>query len=207
MIKKTLPEKTVERLSLLRRLLLSRHTSHIFSHEIGKLMNQTSVQIRRDLMLMGYSGSPGKGYEVKTLINAIGKVIDPEETLYAAIIGMGNLGNAIGKYLLHKREHLKILASFDNDERKVNNCVSGIKCYHISQLPQVVSDYGISIGIITVPENAANDIKNLLISSGIKGILNFSPIPLQVPPHVYLTEYDMVTSIEKTAYYIKSLHY
>ena len=202
---KTLPEKTVERLSLLRRLLLASDKTHIFSHDIGKMMNQTSVQIRRDLMLMGYSGIAGKGYEVKSLIKAIGNCIDPEDTQYAAIIGMGNLGNAIAKYLHKKREHLKIIASFDNDERKINNCVSGIKCYHISNLKNVVNDLGISIGIITVPENAAVEIKDLLIEAGIKGILNLTPIPLQTPHNVYLTEYDMITSLEKTAYFIKNL--
>jgi len=152
---------------------------------------------------MGYTGSPSKGYNIKRLIKAIGNTIDPEDCQYAAVIGMGNLGNAIAKYVERKRQYLKIVASFDIDDKKISNCVTGVKCHHLDELPQVVKEMDISIAIITVPANAAYDVKELLVENGIKGILNFTPAPLNVPDNIYLEEFDFITSLEKVAYFVK----
>lgn len=205
-MKNLLPEKTVERLSQCRRVLLNKldqETEFIFSHEIAKLLHLTPVQVRRDFMLMGYTGSPSKGYNIKRLIKAIGNTIDPDDCQYAAVIGMGNLGKAIAKYVEDKRQYLKIVANFDIDEKKISNCVTEIKCHHINDLAQVVKDLDISIAIITVPANAAYDVKEILVNNGIKGILNFTPAPLNVPEHIYLEEFDIITSLEKVAYFVK----
>lgn len=205
-MKKVLPEKTVERLSLCRRVLLNQlheDKKFIYSHEIAKLLHVTPVQIRRDFMLMGYTGSPSKGYDIKKLIKSIGATIDTKEGLNAAVIGMGNLGNAIARYFTDKREKLKIVASFDNNTDKIKTCLSGTKCFHIDDFAEAKEALNISIGIIAVPVNAAESVKNLLIDNGIKGILNFTPKPLKVPDNVYLEEYDIVTSLEKVAYFVK----
>lgn len=203
-MKKTLPGKTVERLSLYRRALISRvKKEYIYSHEIADLLHFTPVQVRRDLMLMKYSGSSGKGYQVKDLIHSIGKVIDPPETRYAAVVGMGNLGRAIARHLANKREFIKVLASFDIDKEKISKCSSGVRCYHLDEFEAVVRQFEISIGIITTPPEAAVEIKNLMVKSGIKGILNFTSTLLDVPENVYLEEYDIVTSLEKIAYFTK----
>ena len=205
-MKNLLPEKTVERLSQCRRVLLNKldqDKEFIFSHEIAKLLHLTPVQVRRDFMLMGYTGSPSKGYNIKRLIKAIGNTIDPEDCQYAAVIGMGNLGNAIAKYVERKGQYLKIVASFDIDDKKISNCVTGVKCHHLDELPQVVKEMDISIAIITVPANAAYDVKELLVENGIKGILNFTPAPLNVPDNIYLEEFDFITSLEKVAYFVK----
>jgi len=205
-MKNLLPEKTVERLSQCRRVLLNKldeEKEFIYSHEIAKLLHLTPVQVRRDFMLMGYTGSPSKGYNIKKLIKAIGLTIDPEDVQYAAVIGMGNLGNAIAKYVERKREFLRIIASFDIDEKKISKCVTGVKCYHMNDLPQVINDLDISIAIITVPGESAFEVKELLVKHGIKGILNFSPSPLNVPEKIYLEEYDIITSLEKVAYFVK----
>jgi redox-sensing transcriptional repressor len=205
-MKNLLPEKTVERLSLCRRVLLNlldEKKEFIYSHEIAKLLHLTPVQVRRDFMLMGYTGSPSKGYNIKRLIKAIGNTIDPDNCQYAAVIGMGNLGNAIAKYVESKRKYLKIIASFDKDEKKISKCISGVKCNHIRNLPSVLKELNISIAIITVPADEANNVKELLVENGIKGILNFTPTPLHVPDHIYLEEFDIITSLEKVAYFVK----
>ncbi|MBC8342992.1 MAG: redox-sensing transcriptional repressor Rex [Bacteroidetes bacterium] len=205
-MKNLLPEKTVERLSQCRRVLLNKldqEKEFIFSHEIAKLLHLTPVQVRRDFMLMGYTGSPSKGYNIKKLIKAIGYTIDPDESQNAAVIGMGNLGKAISKYVEDKREFLKIVANFDVDEKKISKSVAGIKCHHIKDLSKVIRDLDITIAIITVPANDAYDVKELLVGNGIKGILNFTPAPLHVPDHIYLEEFDIITSLEKVAYFVK----
>lgn len=205
-MKKKLPEKTVERLSLCRRILLNKleeNKQYIFSHEIAKLLNITPVQVRRDLMLLGYTGSPSKGYEIKKLVKYIGKKIDSKEGLNVAIVGMGNLGRALCKHLTNKREKLNIVASFDVDEKKISNNKSGVKCYHIDNLPKIAKLLNISIGILTVSSEAAPEVTEILIKGGIKGILNFTPTPLNVPDEVHLEEYDLITSLEKVAYFVK----
>lgn len=201
-----LPEKTVERLSEYRRTLLdclTKGKTHIYSHELARLHNNTAVQVRRDLMLIGYSSMKKKGYDAKELIDVIGKIIDHKNGLNVAVIGMGNLGRAITTYFIGKRPKLNIVAAFDVDSNKVNRVISGINCYHIKDLKERINTSNISIAIITSPPDTAAAISETLVISGIKGILNFTTTPINVPESVFLEEFDMITSIEKVAYFVK----
>lgn len=201
-----LPEKTVERLSEYRRTLLeclAKGKTHIYSHELARLHNNTAVQVRRDLMLIGYSSMKKKGYDAKELIDVIGKIIDSKNGLNVAVIGMGNLGRAVTTYFIGKRPKLNIVATFDVDTNKTNRVISGINCYHIKDLKEKIKSSNISIAIIASPPNTAAEIAETLIMAGIKGILNFTTTPLNVPDSVFLEEYDMITSIEKVAYFVK----
>jgi len=203
---KNLPHKTIERLSQYRRALLlciSTGQSHIFSHEIAKIQHITSVQVRRDLMLIGYSGTLRKGYNIQELINLIGNIIDKQEGINVAIIGMGNLGRALIKYLSGKRHKLEIVAGFDVNPEKIGKKMNGVMCYDSNNLAQVIKNENIRIGIITVPENQTVETADNLVKAGIKGILNYTPKPINVPDHVYLEEYDMITTLEKIAFYVK----
>lgn len=201
-----LPEKTIERLSQYRRILFNcqlRGKTHIYSHELAHLLNITAVQVRRDIMLMGYSSSQKKGYDIKELISVIGEILDPIKTLNVAIVGVGNLGRAITSYFKGKRSKLNIVATFDIDPAKVNTVISGVNCYPIQQLPEIVKNLDISIAIITVTPDHAAIVAENLVMAGIKGVLNLTSVPLNISPNVYLEEYDMVTSIEKVAYFVK----
>lgn len=202
-----LPAKTVERLSLCRRVLLSQETEekdYVFSHEIASLLHCTPVQVRRDLMLLGQAGSPSKGYRIDKLIKSINRKIDDKQEVNIGVVGMGKLGHAMVRYLKDRREKLKIKAVFDNDPNLIGNQFSGIYCYHTNEITKIISDQQITIGIITVPAQSANEVKNLLVEGGIKGILNYTPMPLKVPSNVYLSEYDIVTSLEKVVYFVKN---
>ncbi|MCF8234601.1 MAG: redox-sensing transcriptional repressor Rex [Bacteroidales bacterium] len=202
-----LPHKTIERLSQYRRALLLCHANgktHIFSHEIAKIQHITAVQVRRDIMLIGYTGTLRKGYNVEELIVLIGKILDTEEGLNVAVVGVGNLGRAITNYFRGKRTKLSIVAAFDKNPDKIGKKYSGVECFDIADLKSLIKQKDISIGIITVtPESAAEACK-ALVEGGIKGILNYTPKPVNVPPHVYLEEYDMITSLEKVAFFVKT---
>jgi len=201
-----LPEKTIGRLSEYRRTLLNclaKGKTHIYSHELANLHNITAVQVRRDIMLIGYSTTLKKGYDVKALIDVIAKIIDTEDGLNAAIIGVGNLGKAITTYLNGKRTKLRIIAAFDTDPDKTNRVIAGIKCYPMSEIHKIIKEQDVRIGIITVPPEDAPSVSETLVNSGIKGILNYTSTSLNVPQNVYLEEYDMITSLEKVAYYVK----
>ncbi len=202
-----LPEKTVERLSIYRRTLLdcfAEGKTHIFSHELAHLHNITAVQVRRDIMFIGYSSMQRKGYDVKDLIEVIGKIIDAEESINVATIGFGNLGKAITSYFKGKRSKLNIVAAVDVDPNKIGKVTSGVKCYSLEDIELLIKENDISIAILTVPAKDAVEVTGRLIKVGIKGILNFTTVPLNVPKYVHLEEYDMITSLEKVAYFVKN---
>ena len=199
-----LPQKTVERLSQYRNALLGclqASKFFIFSHELGNIVHVTPVQVRRDLMLIGYSGTLRKGYDISELIKLIGKILDPIEIQKIALIGLGNLGRAIISHFNGQRTQLVIIAAFDIDPNKINRVINGVKCYHIDDLPSIIKSENINMAILTVPPESAPAISNTLLSCGIKGIINFTGTPLKVTPDVFLEEYDIITSIEKTSYF------
>ena len=204
---KLLPEKTVERLSEYRRTLfqcLDEGKNKIYSHEIAELHNITAVQVRRDIMFIGYSTTQRKGYDVKELINVISKIIDSRTPLNVAVVGLGNLGKAVSTYFIGKRPMLNLVATFDIDPKRIGTEIEGIKCFSIDRLREIISSQNISIAILTVPTYSAKEMAKVLINSGIKGILNFTTVNLNVPDDIYLEEYDMITSIEKVAYFVKN---
>lgn len=202
-----LPGKTVERLSEYRRTLLgclADNKNYIYSHELASMLHITAVQVRRDLMLIGYSSVLKKGYDVRELIEIIGTIVDSEQGVNVAIVGMGNLGRAITGYLKGKRSKLNIIASFDVDPEKVNKVISGVKCYDVAIMGDVVKDLNIGIVILTVPPDFAKNVTETVVRHGVKGILNFTTVPINVPTGVHLESYDMITSIEKVAYFVKN---
>lgn len=201
-----LPEKTVERLSEYRRTLLNclaQGKTHIFSHELARMQHITAVQVRRDIMFIGYSSMQRKGYDVQDLINVIANILDADQPLNVAVIGIGNLGRAVTHYFMGKRSKLNIVAAFDIDPNKTDRVISGVKCYSIQKLNEIISDMDISIAILTVPSDVAIEVTEKLIVANIKGIMNFTTVALNVPSNVYLEQYDMITSLEKVAYFVK----
>lgn len=203
---KRLPEKTIERLSEYRRTLyrcLDEGKTHIFSHELAGMHNITAVQVRRDIMFIGYASQGRKGYNIKELINVIADIIDPGDVMNIAIVGYGNLGRAISAYLLHKRPKLKIVAAFDIDPKKIGSGSSVVDCFSVERLREIIASRDITLALLTVPADAAQQMAKALVASGIKGILNFTTVNLSVPGDIYLEEYDMVTSVEKVAYFVK----
>ncbi len=112
---KSLPEKTIERLSEYRRTLfrcLDEGKTHIFSHELADMHNITAVQVRRDIMFIGYASQGRKGYNIQELIKVIANIIDPADVLNLAIVGYGNLGSAISAYLHQQKAHVETGSSF-----------------------------------------------------------------------------------------------
>lgn len=203
---KNLPDKTVERLSQYRRSLnnqLAKGKTHIFSHEIASLLHITPVQVRRDIMLIGYSGSLRKGYNIREMVDLIGKIIDTDEGQRIAVIGLGNLGKAFIHYMYEKRSKLKIVAAFDINPDKIDKTFANVPCYHFDKMEEVITREKISIGIIATPPEVVSSIADKLKDIGIKGILNYTPKPLSPREGVYLEEYDMITSLEKVAYFVK----
>ncbi len=202
----SIPEKTIERLSEYRRTLLASHKqgiTHIFSHVLAGIHGITAVQVRRDLMLIGFSSDTKKGYDVQVLIEYISRILDSPTSMNIAVIGMGHLGQAITKYFNGKGLKLKITAAFDVDPEKVGKKIDGIPCYHMDDFEEVVEDREISIVIVSSPTKVAPTLVLPIINAGIKGVLNFTSTPLNFPQGIIVENYDITTLLEKVAYFVK----
>lgn len=201
-----LPKKTVQRLSRYRRLLLKYmyvSDPFIYSHDLARLLNLNPVQVRRDLMLIGSSGNHRKGYNVNELNKLIGETIDSDYQQNIAIIGIGRLGQAILSYVSGQEINLKISAVFDIDPQKIGKKFNGVSCYDISKLSSVIKEKNIEIGILAIPSEFAISIAAILLDSGIKSMINFTSVHLDLPKTIYLKEFDMITTLEEMAYFVK----
>jgi len=200
-----LPPRTVERLSKYRRLLdryKDIEEAHIHSHQLAAMLNLTPEQVRRDLMLIGLNGNHRKGYNIKALIGLVGNTIDRHEGHKVAIVGIGNLGRAVLGFVRKANTKMNVVAAFDIDRNKINTQIAGVPCYDVTQAETLISAEKIRIAILTVPPEAAVDTTNLLVKSGIRGILNFTSVHLDVPPGIYLKDYDIITSLEEIGFFI-----
>ncbi len=200
-----LPPRTVERLSKYRRLLdkyKDLEEAHIHSHKLAALLNLTPEQVRRDLMLIGLTGNHRRGYNIKALISLIGKTIDRQQGHKVAIVGIGNLGSAVLGFIRKANSKIDVVAAFDIDKKKINTSIAGVVCYDLAIAGQVIYKEDIKIAILTVPPEEAIDTANKLLNAGIRGILNFTSVHLDVPPGIYLKDYDIITSLEEIGFFI-----
>ncbi len=200
--------KTIERLSIYRRLLKKLSagaTEYFYSHDLAKMAHVTSVQVRRDLMYIGYSGSNRKGYETKGVLESIGEILDTKEGMKIAIVGIGNLGKALVNFLSDKSEKLKITALFDIDEKLCGKNYHGIPCYHVDMLKKIIEEQNISIGMISTSSKSSKEIADVMVCAGIKAVINYTATPLNLPENTFLEEIDITTSVEKASYFAKVL--
>ncbi len=204
-----LPERTVERLSHYRRVLsklLEINKEYIYSHEIAKLLHITPVQVRRDLMLIGHSGTLRKGYRIRELISLIGTIIDNPEKYKVAIIGFGKLGHALLNYLTENESNLHLVALFDTNPEKIGTTNNNVICYSVDRIPEIIKRYNIDMALLTLPPQFAQRTANQLVESGVKGIINYTSSILSVEG-AFLEQYDMIASLEKVAYFTKPEFY
>ncbi len=202
----SIPEKTIERLSEYRRTLLASHKqgiTHIFSHVLAGIHGITAVQVRRDLMLIGFSSDTKKGYDVEVLISYISNILDSPTAMNVAVVGMGHLGQAITKYFNSKGLKLRITAAFDIDPKKVGRTIDGIPVYHMDEFEATVEEQDISIVIVSSPTSVAPQLVVPIINAGIRGVLNFTSTPLNFPQGIVVENYDITTLLEKVAYFVK----
>lgn len=198
--------KTIGRLSLYRRVLYGLRADgerFVFSHQLAALAGGSAAQVRRDVMAVGYTGSPTKGYDVNELARAIGSFLDAPAGQSVALVGVGNLGRAILAYFTGRRPKLSIKAAFDVDAGKVNRVIHGCRCHPLEDIDVVVKELGITMAVITVPADQAQGVAEKLVRAGVYGLVNFAPVRLWVPGHVYVEDIDMAMSLEKVAYFAR----
>jgi len=202
------PKPTIKRLAMYNRFLkeLSEEgTPKTSSQEIADALNIKASQVRKDLSYFGEFGKRGVGYDVESLCSKIQKILGAERIWNVAIIGVGNLGRAISHYPELEKNKFQIVAAYDIDKRKINSTLlPGIPIRHIKELKNKNNDIDFEIAILTVPSNVAQEVANILIEAGIKGILNFAPVTLNSDDRVVIENVDFVISLKTLTYEIVS---
>ncbi len=197
-------EKTIGRLTLYRRILnecIQEGTESIHSHTLAAKAGASSAQVRRDLMESGYVGHSRRGYDVMGLIESLREFLDAPEGQGVALVGVGNLGRAILAYFVGRRPSLAIRAAFDIDPQKVGRVVHGCRCHPMETIEDVIAEEGITTAVLAVPVDSAQEAAERLVRGGVRGILNFAPIPLTLPETVHVENIDMSMALEKVAYF------
>lgn len=161
------------------------------------------AQIRKDLAYFGEFGRKGIGYEVDYLVEKIKQILKLDRSVNVALVGAGHLGIALSNYNRYTKEKLSIAAIFDTDPEKIGTLVGSLTIQHIDELERSVQELDIRIGMITVPAPFAQGVADRLVQAGVKGILNFAPVSLLVPPDVHLRSADVTTELHALAYYIQ----
>jgi len=198
-----LPPNTVERLSLYRRRLLNypdEDKLYIHSHKLAHLLKINPAHIRRDLMLIGFTGDVHKGYNIQNLIEKIGQAIDCKHTQKVAFIGIGDLGRAVADYFNQKETKLKIAATFRTNKPPKTQ-FQEVSCYHISDMKKVLIEENIELVVLAVPRSFAKAISEEIIGTKVKGILNFTSVHLNVPNRIFVEDYDVIAKLEKLSFF------
>lgn len=180
--KMIIPKPAIVRLSTLFVLLENLEKEgkkKIFSAEIGKLLGVPSHTIRKDISFLRQAGT-GNGYEISNLKKIIAEYLGFNKYKKACIVGMGRLGTVITTKNGFYSNEYTVIAGFDNNTDKLKNSRPDMTLYPMEKLKEIIEKEQIKIGIITVPQSSARKVANDLIECGIKGIINFSPVLIEI---------------------------
>lgn len=204
-MKKIISQATIDRLPLYfrtLRLVEAEDMKIISSDELGRRLDITPEQIRKDLATFGQFGRKGVGYDVSELKEKLSNILGLQNNWRLAIVGVGHLGGALANYVNFSSLGFSIVALFDNNQKIIGTEVNGLKINAASQMKRIISTKAIDIGVITVPASEAQNVADLLIAAGIKGIWNFAPIKLNVPPSIPLVNEDLSVGLSALSYYM-----
>jgi redox-sensing transcriptional repressor len=175
----------------------------VSSRAMAEQFHLNAAQIRKDLAYFGEFGVRGVGYYVKELRRHLRQILGIDKAVRVGIIGAGNLGLALADYPGFRAEGFEIGALFDTMRDKVGQrSRSGVPIYDIRDLRLIVRRERITIAVIAVPSEAAQDVINVVVAAGIKAVLNFSPGALKVPPDVKLKSVDLTVSLESLSFFL-----
>ena len=200
------PYRTIGRMTLYWRALRDyarEGKQHIYSHQLAAKSRVTAAQVRRDLMVLGYTGTPAHGYDAHKLRELIEAFVHPGEDQKVIIAGVGNIGRALLKFFMGRRPTLKVVASLEVNPDKFGRMIHGCPCYSIEEGARVIREQGITVGILAVPDAEAQYIAEMFVQAGIRGILNFARTALQVPSGVYVEDIDLAMSLDRVAYFAR----
>ncbi|MDI6784874.1 MAG: redox-sensing transcriptional repressor Rex [bacterium] len=177
----------------------------VFSDNLADAVGVKASQVRKDFSVFGITGNKRGGYLIDKLIEKLNTILGKNEIQKVVIVGAGNIGTALMKYQGFEKEGIKIVAAFDINPAKYNRKAE-IPILPLDELVEFVRNNQINIGIIAVPDTAAQEVVDLLISAGIKGVLNFAPIRLRGPEDCFINNVTLEIELENVIYYANALN-
>ena len=207
-LKPTVSSAVIKRLPRYHRYLgdlLREGTLRISSAELSRIMNVTASQIRQDLNCFGGFGQQGYGYNVKYLYGKISELLGVKEGYNAVIVGAGNLGKALAATHMFERRGVERVAMFDIDPAIVGTEICGIRVHHIDELGDFCKKEKVTIGVLTVPKEAAYDVSMTMVKAGVRGLWNFANMELKISvPGVIVENIHLGDSLMKLCYELKT---
>jgi redox-sensing transcriptional repressor len=207
--KKSIPSITINRLSIyhrcLEKILETQNEEDlkiISSFKIEEMTGINSAQIRKDLAYFGEFGKRGLGYPLIGLSRELKKILGLDKKWSVIIAGAGNLGKALVKYKGFQKRGFIIKGIFDNNPSKIGKKLGHIFIYNIKEIEKIVQTENISIGIIVVPADSAQEVADKMVAGGIKAILNFAPVHIFLPPEIKIYNVDLSIEFEGLTYYL-----
>ena len=174
----------------------------ISSHELGRRLGISAAQIRKDLSMFGEFGKQGTGYPVAALIRQLRRILHVDRVWDMALVGVGALGRALLYYQGFAKRGFRIALAFDNDPHKIGRRVGPFVIQDVARLEEAIRVADIRLGMIATPASAAQEIADRMVSAGVRGILSYAPIHLQLPPEVKVEYIDPVIYLQRMTFYL-----
>ena len=196
--RRRIPEATVARLPVYLRSLLeiAGDATTVSSERLAELAGVNAAKVRKDLSYLGSYGTRGVGYDVEYLLFQMSRELGLTQHWPVVIVGIGNLGHALANYGGFGASGFHVVALIDADPTKIGQSVAGLTIQAMSELPAVVREHDVAIGIIATPAHAAQDVADLMVDAGVTSILNFAPAVLTVPDGVSLRKVDLAVELQ-----------
>ena len=173
----------------------------VSSEELATAAGVSSAMLRKDLSHLGSYGVRGVGYDVERLASEITSALGLTQDWPVAIVGMGNLGRALAAYRGFAERGFRVIALLDGDPRVVGEPVAGQVVRPMADIPGLVADDGLAIGVIATPSDGAQEACDRLVACGVHSVLNFAPAVLAVPDGVVVRTVDLSTELQILAFH------
>ncbi|MDZ4671328.1 MAG: redox-sensing transcriptional repressor Rex [Phototrophicales bacterium] len=173
------------------------------SHELGRILGISSAQIRKDLSHFGGFGKQGTGYQIAYLEEKLRQVLKVNREWEIVLVGAGDLGQAVANYRGFSDRGFNIACVFDSNTQKIGKKPGNFVIQPMAELKETVLAKGIQIAMIAVPAEYAQEVANQLIEAGVRAILNYAPISINVPDGVHVQYIDPVAHLQRMTYYLK----
>jgi len=172
------------------------------SQELGEIVGISAAQIRKDISQFGEFGKQGTGYSISFLIERLQDILKVNRNWEVVIVGMGDIGHALAHYQGFANRGFHVSTVFDNDPKKIGQKIGEFEVYDIAALAEKIKQHKTKIAMITVPASDAQEVADQLVKAGVKAILNYAPISLNVPEDVRVQYIDPVTHLQRMTYYL-----
>ncbi len=183
--------------------LLNQNIKRISSKELSEKMNVTASQIRQDLNCFGGFGQQGYGYNVEELYYEIGTILGLRNGYKTIIAGAGYLGHALANYAGFEKRGFKTIGIFDSDPAKIGGQAGGVTIYNVADMGDFLKENPADIGILAVPKMSTKAVVDEMVKGGIKGLLNFSYVDLDVPDDVVVENVHLSDSLMTLSYLVR----